>query len=194
MKKGQLFLIMWISGAWKWTLIENLKKQEKLNLSFMKSYVTRPIREWEINWNIYNFISLDEFKIWIEKWEFLEYELNHWLYYYWTKSIDVVENWINKWKKVLKEIDIKWLKNIFNNNPDLKKYITTIFLDISKELLIKRIKFRQPDISDRELNNRIESLDFEKKDSQIYCDYIIDTGNKNKEETLEIVLEIIKNK
>jgi hypothetical protein len=47
-------------------------------------------------------------------------------------------------------------------------------------------------MSDVELQNRRDSLKLEKKDSKIYCDYIIDTSNNTKEQTLEAVLEIIK--
>jgi guanylate kinase len=183
---------MWVSWAWKGTLIGNLKRQKDLELTFIKSYVTRPMRKWEIEGNIYNFVSLEEFKRGVDFWEFLEYELNHWLHYYWTKHLDVVENWINKWKNVLKEIDIKWLKNIFKNNPKLKAHVTSIFLDISEETLVERIKKRWADMSDVELQNRRDSLKLEKKDSKIYCDYIIDTSNNTKEQTLEAVLEIIK--
>jgi hypothetical protein len=49
-------------------------------------------------------------------------------------------------------------------------------------------------MSIQELQNRKDSLKLEKKDSQIYCDHIIDTSNKTPKETMSIVLEIIKNK
>ncbi len=192
MKKGHIFFIMWVSWAWKGTLIHNLKKQKELDVIFLKSYVTRPIRKWEIAGDKYNFISLEEFKKWVDSWYFLEYELNHGLHYYWTKHKDVVENWINKWKIVLKEIDVKWLKNIFSNNEYLKKHITSIFLDISEDTLIERIKMRWAEMSEEELQNRRDSLKLEKKDSKLHCDYIIDTSNKSKEETLEAALKIIK--
>lgn len=192
MKKGHIFFIMWISGAWKGTLIEWLKQQNDINLDFLKSYVTRPIRQWEIPWNIYYFISLDLFKKWIKNNEFLEYELNHWLHYYWTKYSDLIENWINKWKNVLKEIEVKWLKSIFNNNPNLKENITSIFLDITEKKLTERIRWRWAYMSEEELNNRKDSLKLEKKESELICDYVIDTSNITPEQVLEKVLEIIK--
>ena len=192
MKKGHIFFIMWISGAWKGTLIENLKKQEDVKLDFLSSYVTREIRAGEVDWNIYNFISRDEFTKSIDNGEFLEYKLVHKLNYYWTKREEIIDNGINLWKKIIKEIEVEGLKDIFLNNPDLKEYITTIFLDISKEILLERIEVRWAKMSEEELNNRLNSLENEKKDSQIYCDYIIDTSDKTKDETLEIVLNIIK--
>lgn len=192
MKQGHIFFIMWISWAWKGTLIENLKKQKEIDLFFAKSYVTRPMREWETDGNIYNFISLKEFELYIKNNEFLEYELNHGLNYYWTKYKDIIDEWINKWYFVIKEIEVKWLNNIFKNHPNLKKHITSIFLDISKKTLEERIKKRWAYMSDEELKNRIKSLKLEKKESKIICDFIINTTNNTKDDTLNETLKIIK--
>lgn len=192
MRKGHIFFIMWVSWAGKWTLIENLKKQNKIDLSFAKSYVTRPMRQWEIEGNIYYFVSLDDFKKWVKNNEFLEYELNHKMHYYWTKYEDVVTNWIEKWKIIIKEIEVKWLNNIFLNNPQLKKYITSIFLDIQEEELENRIQNRWAYMSAEELQNRKDSLKMEKIESKKICDYIIDTTNYSKEDTLNETLKIMK--
>jgi len=191
MKKGHIYFIMWISGSGKWTLIENLKNQNIKWLYFLKSYVTRPMRTWEIDWNIYNFISNQEFQNSINKNEFLEYEYVHNLNYYWTKYSDTVENWIDKWKKVLKEIEIQGLKNIFKNYPGLKNNITSIFLDISEKILEKRINLRWENMSKEELQNRKNSLINEKVESKKHCDYIINTWNKKPDEVLKEVLDII---
>ncbi len=191
MEKGHIFFIMWVSWAGKWTLIEWLKKQNNVKLDFLKSYVTRDKRPWEIEWNIYYFISMEKFKNSIKAWEFLEYKFVHNLNYYWTKKVEIIDEWINKWKKIIKEIDIEWLKEIFLNNPQLKENITSIFLDISKETLVNRIKSRWAIMSKKELNNRLESFDNEKKEAQKICQYIINTSNLNPEQVLEKVLNII---
>lgn len=192
MRDGHIFFIMWVSWAGKWTLIENLKKQTEINLDFVRSYVTRPIREWEIEWNIYYFISLDDFKKWVKNNEFLEYEINHKMHYYWTKYNDVVINGIEKWKIIIKEIEVKWLNNIFINNPQLRKYITSIFLDISEEELENRIKKRWAYMSDEELKNRKNSVKMEKRESKKICDFIINTTNYTKQDTLNETMKIIK--
>ena len=191
MTKWHIFFIMWISWAWKGTLIENLKKQKEIDLFFVRSYVTRPMREWEIEGNIYNFISLKNFELAIKNNEFLEYELNHGLHYYGTKYRDVIDEWIEKWNFVIKEIEVKWLKSIFLNHPELKKYITSIFLDISEKTLEARIKKRWAYMSHEELKNRKKSLKLEKIESKIMCDCIIETTNNSKLDTLREALEII---
>ena len=190
--KWHIYFILWTSWAGKWTLRKNLEKENIKNLEFLKSYVTRDMREWEINWDIYNFISKEKFEIMINNNEFLEYEFVHKKAYYWTRLEDVVENGINKWKKVMKEIDMEWLKNIYKNNPHLKENITTIFLNLSPEKFSERIELRWAYMSEEDFINRKNSLKKETIEAEQYCDYIIDTSNKNPQEVFDDVLEIFK--
>lgn len=196
MKKGHIFFISWVSWAGKWTLITNLKKLEKeLNLTFLKSYVTRPIREGEIEWNIYYFISKEEFEKSIKNNEFIEYFKVYGLEnYYWTKYKDIIDNWINLWKIIIKEIDMNWLLFLKLNYPELKNYCSSIFLDLSLDEQLNRIKSRWVYMSEKELEKRKETAINERKMSEKECDYIIDVTNKSKEENLNQVLKIINEK
>ena len=191
MTKWKLFLILGTSWAWKWTLRKNLEKANIEDLQFIKSYVTRDMREWEVNWDVYNFISEEKFKEMIERGDFLEYEFVHKKAYYGTRLEDVVELWIEKWKKVMKEIDMEWLKNILKNNSHLKENIVTIFLNLSQEKFAERIAARWVFMSEEDYKNREESLVREVSDAKIYCDHIIDTSEKTPEEVFEEVLEIL---
>jgi len=186
-----MYFIMWVSGAWKWTLLKNLRSLWLTDLFFLKSYVTRPMREWEVNGEIYNFISQEEFQTSIDNDEFLEYEWVHKTAFYGTKWADAIENGIDAGKKVLKEIEIAGLKNILTNNSQIRSNMTSIFLDISPETLRERIKMRGATMTDLDLSNRLDSLEIEKRDSVTYCDHIIDTSNLTPEQVLEQVLEII---
>jgi len=188
---GHIYFIMWVSGSGKWTLIKNIKNLN-LNFHIPLSYKTRPIREWELNWVDANFISKDVFLSWIKKWYFLEYAVVHWKDYYGTRFEDVIDNWINLWKNVLKELDINWLEKI-KNNPLLKWKYTTIFLSIPTDVLIQRIKKRWAFMSDDELQRRIKSSIIEEKKARTLCDFIIDATKKEKE-VLEEFLKIINNK
>lgn len=187
---GHIFFIMWVSWAWKWTLIENLNKLN-LDLHIPLSYKTRNIRENETNWIDANFISKEEFFNSIEKWEFLEYAIVHETDYYGTKFIDVIENWINKWKIVIKELDINWLKILRSEKPELDDLYTTIFLNIPNDILIKRIESRWALMTNDELERRINSAINEEKEAIELCDYIID-ATKNPMEVLNEVVKIIK--
>lgn len=190
---GHIFFIMWISWAWKWTLIKNLKALNLENLLIPLSYKTRNIRENEINWVDRYFISKESFFSQVQNWEFLEYAKVHDLDFYWTKFEDIVDKWINLWKIVLKEIDIIWLKKLKINHPELDLKYTTIFLDIPIEILNQRIEKRWVFMSDSEFENRLNSAKNEIFESKNLCDFIID-ASKNETEVLNDVLSIIKPK
>jgi len=185
-----LFFILWVSGSWKWTLRKNLEKQNLKNLVFLKSYVTREMRPWEIDGDIYNFISEEDFKKEIEKNNFLEYAFVHKTAYYGTKKSDVLDG-IKSGKIMIKEIEIQWLKKIKKDFPELEKNYTSIFLDIPAPIIRERILKRDPNTSEEEIQYRLESMVWEQKASEEICDFIIDT-TKTPEKVLNEVLKIIK--
>ena len=150
---GHIYFILWVSGAWKWTLISNIKKLKLPNIYIPLSYKTRSIRDNEINWIDGYFISKEDFFAQVQMWKFLEYALVHESDYYWTKFEDVIENWINKWKIVIKELDIIWLEELRKNKPELDENYTTIFLSIPEKILKQRIEKRWVFMSDEELSN-----------------------------------------
>jgi len=182
---------MGTSGSGKWTLRKNLEKLDIKNLEFLKSYVSRPMRDWEIEGDIYYFISWEQFQEMINNDEFLEYEWVHNAAYYGTRLSDVVENGIDAWKKVCKEVDIEGLKNILKNNPQLKPNMTSIFLSLTPEKLSERIKARWAKMNREDFENRTSSLKKEVKEAKEYCDYIIDTSEKTPEQVLEEVKKIL---
>lgn len=190
--KWHIFFILWVSWAWKWTLIENLKKQD-IDLHIPLSYKSRAIRETEVNHVDAHFISKEEFFNWIELNEFLEYAIVHETDYYGTKYEDVIENWIEKWKIVVKELDINWLKRLRKEKPNFDTFYTTVFLDIPVNILKTRIESRWALMSDDELERRLNSAINEEKESEDLCDYILD-ATKTPEEVCFEFLEIMKKK
>lgn len=183
---------MWVSGAWKGTLIENLKKLHNDRFYFPLSYKSRQIRETETNWVDAWFITRSEFEKSIKNWEFLEYAKVYGLDdYYGTKYNDVIENWVKKWKMVIKEVDMEGLLILKKDKPELSEFYKTIFLTIPLELQIERIKSRWAYMSEIELEERKKTAIREKEEAIKNCDYIIDTWGKSKEKVLEEVLKII---
>jgi len=209
MKHWKIFFIMWVSWAGKWTLIKNLKEKIKLtklnnnlgenldknlnnnleNILFPLSCRSRKPRDWEIHWVDSFFYSKEEFLKKVKNNEFLEYELVHNLSYYWTLKKSVLDDWIYLWKNIIKEIDIKWLLNIYENNSNLKKDIISIFIDLEDEIIVKRAKQRDK-ISEEELKERINSVTSERKLAKINCTKIISWSN-SEEEVLKEVLDIL---
>lgn len=181
---------MGVSGSGKWTIRENLKKQNIENLEFLKSYVTRDMRPWEVNGDTYWFISREEFEKWIENNEFLEYEINHKVAYYGTKMSEV-KTWLDAGNIVMTEIDTKGLKQVIEEHPELRENFTSFFLDVPNEEMRRRFYDRNPDGKAQDIENRIESTTFERDQAQKYCDHIID-ATQSPEKVLENVLAIIR--
>lgn len=188
-----IYFIMWVSWAGKWTLISHIKNLNFENLYIPLSYKTRSIRENEQNGVDAWFISREDFFAWVQAWEFLEYALVHDLDYYGTKYKDVFENGIDKWKIVIKELDIIWLEELRKNKPELDDKYTTIFLNIPEEILKKRIEQRGAFMSNEELGKRLNSAVIEEEKAKILCNYMID-ATQSPEQVLQQVIDIIKNR
>ncbi len=189
MKEWHIYFIMWVSWAGKWTLIKWLK-ETKLNLHIPLSYKSRKKRDFEKDWVDAYFISVDEFQLSIEKWEFLEYAIVHWTNYYGTKYDDVILNGIEKWQTVIKELDVLWLMRLIKDKPELSEKYTTIFLNIPVKKLRERIEKRWEEITEEELNRREKSAIMEEKEARLLCDYMLD-ATQSPQKVLDEVLDII---
>lgn len=190
---SHIFFIMWVSWAWKWTLIKALKELDGYDFHIPLSYKTRNIRSWEVNWVDSWFISKEQFFSEVQEGLFLEYAMVHGLDYYWTKFEDVIDNWLNLWKTVIKELDINWLEDLRTKRPDLDNIYTTIFLNIPNEVLEKRIEARWAFMSSDELQKRLNSAIIEEQKARILCDHMID-ATKTPSEVLKEFLEILDKK
>lgn len=192
MKKGHIFFISWVAWAWKWTVIKLLLKDNNFDLKLSLSCKTREPRIWEIPWNDYIKLSLEEFKTAIKNSEFLEYNFIHNQAYYWTRIKDVIDDWINLWNYILKEMDILILPKVLEENKISKEDFTYIFLDIPLEKIKERMALRWDDTSWVDYENRIESARKEKELSYL-ADHIID-ASLTPENTLLELKKIISNK
>lgn len=189
---GKIFFIMWISGAWKGTLIANLKNLHDDRVYFPLSYKSRQIRETEINWVDAWFVSREDFEQSIKNHDFLEYAKVYGLDdYYGTKYSDVIDNWLNKWKIVIKEVDMEGLLIIKKERLEIEWKYKSIFLFVSPEIQLERIKARWAYMSETELEERRKTAVKEIEEAKNNCDYVIDTWWKSREEVLEDVLKII---
>ena len=135
-KQGKIILISGPSGVGKKTIIDLLKTNENLNLSYSISYTTREKRKTEINGKDYFFISVEEFKQKIKNGDFLEYAVfcNN---YYGTDKNQVI-SMINNGFNVILEIEVQGAKNVLNIIP--KNSIISIFiLPPNIEELVKHV-------------------------------------------------------
>lgn len=189
----KIVFIQWVAWAGKWTLIDNILKNNPNDFKFVLSYKTRKKRPNEIDWVDAHFITLEDFKTKIKNNEFLEYEKVHNLSYYWTLKKDVIEKWILSWFNIIKEIDMLWIQNIYSNNPDLRDNIFSIFLNINNDLMLSRMKERDSSISDNEILARLETANTERVMAKRYCDISIDISEYSKEDVLNKFNFLVKN-
>ena len=192
MKKWYVFFICWVTWSWKSTLINWLLKENIWNLEFALSCKTREPRPGEIPGKDYVKLSFEEFKKEIEDWEFLEYNFVHNQDYYWTRKKDVIDNWIEKWKNLLKEIDMLIVPHLLENMKSLRKYFSIIYLDLPINTIRERMLSRGASVDNKDYENRIESAQKEKNMKHL-ADFVVDATN-SQEEILREVKEFILSK
>lgn len=187
MKKGHIFFICWVTWSWKGTLINWIVNEKIKNLEFVLSCKTREPRVWEILWKDYIKLTTEEFKKSIENGDFLEYNFVHNQDYYWTRKIDVLENWIDKWKIILKEVDMLIVPELIEKLKDNRENFSIIFLDLPLDLIKERMILRWEKVDSVNYQNRIDSAKKEIKNAK-FADLLVDARQKK-----EDVLEQVKN-
>lgn len=180
MKKGHIFFISGVTWAGKWTVIKALLKEKIKNLEFAKSVKTRELRSWEVDGIDYIKYSKKEFEQAIKNWVFLEYNFVHNQDYYGTRKQDLFENWIEKGKIIVKEVDMLILPKLMETIKKDRKYFTFIFLDLPINEIKNRMLDRWDKIWDENYKHRVESSIKEKELSYL-CDYIINATKTPKE-------------
>ena len=152
----------------------------------MPSYTDREPREGEVNGEIYNFITTEEFEELIKNNDLYEYDIHHDHYYGTSKKL--LNDRLNSGKIIVKDIDVNGTENLVNLlGKDTR--IITIFLRVPKEELNRRLLSRNPDMSPKELQLRLNRFDYEESKIGIY-DYVI--KNNDLEKTIQIITTIIK--
>ena len=134
---GIIVILSSPSGAGKTTISKLLSKNKNFNVSV--SHTTRKPRNNEIEGTDYFFVNHDQFKLLIEKNEFLEYAkvFNH--FYGTTKTF--VKKTLEKGQNVVFDIDWQGTEQI--KKKQLKYNLITFFiLPPSKEVLFERLSNR----------------------------------------------------
>ena len=181
-----LVLLSGVSGAGKDTIKKELIKRME-NVTSIPSFTDRKPREGEVNGEIYNFVTTEEFEQRIKDKEFYEYSVHHEHYY--GTSRKVLGDMIKSGKIIVKDIDVNGTENLVKLLKD-EIGIVTIFLRVPKEELRRRLVNRGDKASIKEIELRLNRFDYEESKIGIY-DYVL--KNDNLEKSVQIISTIIKN-
>jgi guanylate kinase len=163
--KGSLFIVSAPSGTGKTTLCKKLVSKLP-NLKFSVSYTTRHPRPGEVNNRDYIFISRDEFKLMLDKEEFIEWAKIHGEFYGTSKK--KLEKLMNSGIDIILDIDTQGAMKL---KKKCREGTYIFVLPPSMDILKKRLKKRMTN-SKKEIDKRLKRAVFEIKKCHKY-DYVI---------------------
>ena len=180
-----LVLLSGVSGAGK----DSIKKEliaRMDNVESLPSFTDRAPRENDIPGKTYNFVSTEEFEAMIARGELYEYSAHH--NHYYGTSRKLLNEKMQNGKIIVKDIEVNGVENLVKLLGNDTK-IVTIFLKVPKEELRRRLESRIDKPSPKDIELRLNRLQYEESKIGIY-DYVI--KNNNLEKTVNIIMEIIK--
>ena len=181
-----LVILSGVSGAGKDTIKKELIKRMP-NIVTLPSFTSRGPRPGEEEGIQYHFITKEEFKEKIKNGEFYEYDLHHENYYGTSKKL--MNEKIQSGKIIVKDIEVNGTENLIKTLRNETKLVT-IFLKVDKEELKNRLINRGYNLSESEMQLRLDRLEYEESKIKLY-DYVI--KNDDLEKTVQVIMTIIKN-
>jgi guanylate kinase len=183
---GRAIIVSGPSGSGKSTCTSKLR-EDYPQIQWSVSSTTRKPREGETDGIHYNFISKSQFEEGIKNDEFLEWAIVHNVDYYGTPKQPVL-NSLRKGLDVLLELDYQ---GFFQLREQLdNQFLKSIFIKpFSREILSQLIRDRNP-TSDKELENRLNSIEKEVSVANQY-DHIITPTYDDIEGTYKRFVEAI---
>lgn len=180
-----LVLLSGVSGAGKDTIKKELIARMD-NVESLPSFTDRAPRENDIPGKTYNFVSTEEFEAMIARGELYEYSAHH--NHYYGTSRKLLNEKMQNGKIIVKDIEVNGVENLVKLLGNDTK-IVTIFLKVPKEELRRRLESRIDKPSPKDIELRLNRLQYEESKIGIY-DHVI--KNNNLEKTVNIIMEIIK--
>ena len=183
---GKLFLILGPSGSGKGTVLNALKEKYS-NFVFPVSCTTREKRPNEVDGEIYDFISKEDFKEKIEKGDFLEWAVVHQDNYYGTLKKPIMDA-LEAGETVVREVDVQGLRSIRDIVPS--ENLFSIFLMVSGWETLKRRILKRASMPEEELERRRESFLNEMEWAK-ECTHVVESVEGDIEELIAEVEKVI---
>lgn len=181
--KGLFVGIVGPSGVGKGMIISRLK-QEFPQFFYPLSHTTRVIRPGEKDGEVYNFLTVDQFKDEIKQENFLEWAIVHKQNYYGTLKKPIMEALVEG-KIVIREIDMQGIMSI-KKILEPKNLVAIFIKPENMDILRVRIN-RRGKLPEEEIERRMESA--KKELEQIHeCNYEV----FSRENELEVCYAEIK--
>ena len=165
--------------------VKNKLIEKNNKYTTLPSYTSRSPRATDIPNVTYNFVTKEQFEEMISNNELYEYSLYHNNYY--GTSRKLLEEKLQEGKIIIKDIDVNGTEDLIKIFKDKVKMVT-IFLRVSKEELLNRLKNREDHLSQEEISMRLSRLEYEESKIHLY-DYVIE--NNELDETISKIEEII---
>ncbi|MFO8053833.1 MAG: guanylate kinase [Bacteroidales bacterium] len=182
--KGKLIIISAPSGAGKTSIVREVIKQSG-ELEFSVSATTRKARKGEVNGKDYYFLSLGEFKYYIENDAFVEYEQVYTNQFYGTLKSELTRIW-SKGHHVIFDVDVIGGLNIKKQYPE--NSLALFIMPPSVEELEKRLFARAKD-DDRSIRQRLSKAKHEITYAHQFDNVIV---NENLEQAINETLGVMK--
>jgi len=166
--------------------VKNKLIEKNSKYTTLPSYTSRSPRATDIPEVTYKFVSKEQFEDMIRKDELYEYSLHHNNYYGTSKKL--LQEKLQEGKIIIKDIDVNGTEDLIEIFKGKEK-IVTIFLKVSKDKLLERLKNREDHLSEEEISMRLSRLEYEESKIYLY-DYVIE--NNDIDETILKIEEIIR--
>lgn len=185
MKKGKLIIFSGSSGVGKRTILQQLLKDEKLNLKYSVSLTTRQPRENEIDAIDYHFVDNKTFDKYIEENKLIEWA--QFVDHKYGTPIDYIYECINAGHNIILEIEVQGALKIFDTYKG--EYTSIFIIAPSLEELKLRLSNRNTETKEQ-IDKRILESQKEIKFKNHYQNIVI---NNNLENCIEEIREILLN-
>lgn len=171
------------SGSGKNTVINELLKRNS-NLKYLMTCTTRTNRPEEINHSPYINLTKEQFEEKIKNGEFYEYEEIHGNYYGTLKR--TINDLVSGESHYIKDLGVLGQKAMVSRLGNKTK-IVSIFLDVPKKELIRRLTLR----GEKDIEKRMSRVDFE---ISYRPNYNLIIPNDNLAKTVQIIENILNKK
>lgn len=181
MARGRLFIVSGPSGVGKSTVLKALLERRD-NARFSISATTRPIREGETDGVHYHFVSVETFRDWIAREEFLEYA--EYVGHFYGTPRKFVEAALDAGQDIILDIEIQGAMQVKKRMPDAVK----IFIGPpSWDELERRLKARGTN-SKEDIEKRLVRAKVEVQTAHTYDYFVMNDSVENAVRELDAIM------